>query len=255
MDDLQIKTEISNRWNNSAETYDTFVSHGIQTDEEKQLWMNAFSKTLPSIEKSLRVLDVGCGTGAMGLIFAEMGHEVTGIDLSENMMDLGRLKASERNLSMNFLSGDAENPPFPENYFDVVINRHLLWTLPHPKKALSAWREVIRPGGRVIVIDGVWNDGSFGSNLRRNISQKLGQIFDPEKTEILDYSLQLQSTLPHLSGVSEEKAKTYFTEAGLDNLFVENLIHIRINQHLRVPWYQKFKPMGTYYLISGTKRE
>jgi ubiquinone/menaquinone biosynthesis C-methylase UbiE len=255
MDDLQIKSEISDRWNNSAETYDTFVSHGIQTEEEKQLWINTFLNALPPGEKSFRVLDVGCGTGAMGLIFAEMGHDVTGIDLSGKMMDHGRRKATERDLSMTFLSGDAENPPFPENHFDVVINRHLLWTLPHPEKALLAWRRIVRPGGRVIVIDGVWNDGGFGSTLLRNISQNLGRIFDPKKNETLDYSLQLQSTLPHLGGVSEEKAKIYFTKAGLDNLFVENLIHIRRNQHFRVPWYQKFKPMGTYYLISGTKRE
>ena len=86
---------------------------------------------------------------------------MTGLDLSEKMMDEGRKKTKERALSMTFLHGDAENPPFPDNHFDVVINRHLLWTLPNPETALKSWKRIIKPGGRVIIIDGLWNDKSI----------------------------------------------------------------------------------------------
>lgn len=254
MDDLQIKKEISDRWNKSAVTYDGFVSHGIHTDEEKKLWINTFLKVLPSGDDTLSVLDVGCGTGAMGLILSEMGHQVTGLDLSEKMMEQGRKKASDKALSMTFTSGDAENPPFPDNYFDVVVNRHLLWTLPNPEIALQSWKRVIKPGGRVLVIDGVWNDGGLKSKFCRSVSQSLGRILD-QKTETLEYSPRLQETLPHMGGVSEGKATTYFGNAGFVDITLENLTHIRKDQHFRLPWYQKIKPTGTYYLISGTKRE
>lgn len=253
MDDTLIKSEITTRWDNNAKTYDSFISHGVKTGDEKNLWMQAFLTVIPRTEKPLQVLDVGCGTGAMGLIFAEMGHQVTGIDLSENMMEQGRRKASERGLTMEFLSGDAENPPFPEDHFDVVVNRHLLWTLPHPKEALSAWKRVIKPGGQVLVIDGVWDDGTWITGFRRIVSQVAGEIFDPKSNEKIDYSVQVQNELPHIGGVGENLAKGYFLEAGFDGIKIENLIHIRNNQHKRLPWYQKIRSTGTYYLISGTK--
>lgn len=255
MDDQQIKSEISEIWNTSAETYDTFVSHGILTDKERDLWITGLSRCLPPGRGPFRILDVGCGTGAMGLIFAEMGHCVTGIDLSERMMEQGRRKAAERNLPMTFLSGDAEDPPFPEDHFDVVVNRHLLWTLPHPDRALRSWRRIVRPGGRVIVISGLWNDGDLASQLRRVVSQYLGRILDSKKTETLDYSADLQTTLPYMGGMSEERAKILFAKAGFEAIFSEDLIHIRRDQRSRLSWHQKIKPLGTYYLISGTKGE
>jgi ubiquinone/menaquinone biosynthesis C-methylase UbiE len=255
MDDRQIKSEISEIWNTGAETYDTFVSHGIQTDEERELWIAAVSKCLPPGKGPFRVLDVGCGTGAMGLIFAGMGHRVTGIDLSERMLEQGRRKAAERNLSVTFLSGDAEDPPFPEDSFDLVVNRHLLWTLPHPERALRSWRRIVRPGGRVIVISGLWDDGGFASQLRRAISQYFGRILDPKKIETLDYSAELQTTLPYMGGISEKRARTLFAEAGFDATCSEDLVHIRRDQRSRLAWHQRIKPLGTYYLISGTKGE
>lgn len=253
MDDLQIKSEISDVWSTGAGTYDTFVSHGIHTDEERCLWVDALSKYLPAEDTGMRVLDVGCGTGAMGLLFAEMGHSVSGIDLSERMLELGRRKAAERNLSMTFLSGDAEAPPFPDDHFDLVVNRHLLWTLPHPEKALRSWRRVVRPGGRIIVISGVWNDGGFGSRIRSALSRSLGRILDPAKTENLDYSEELQRSLPHMGGISEQDARILFAEAGLEEIRVEDLIHIRRDQQARLSWHQRIRPLGTYYLITGVK--
>ncbi len=255
MDDQQIKTEISQTWNTGAEAYDTFVSHGIQTNDERDLWIAALSPCLPPGKGPFRILDVGCGTGAMGLLFAEMSHNVTGIDLSERMMDQGRRKAAERDLSMTFLYGDAEDPPFPEDSFDVVVNRHLLWTLPHPDRALQSWRRIVRPGGRVIVISGLWDDGGFASHLRRAISQFLGRILDSKKTETIDYSAELQNTLPFMGGISEAKARILFAEADFDAICAEDLIPIRRDQRSRLAWHQKIKPIGTYYLIAGTKGE
>lgn len=253
MDDHQIKSEITANWNQSAITYDSFISHGVLTNDEKKLWIQAFVTVLPRIDGPLQVLDIGCGTGAMGLILAEMGYEVTGMDLSENMMEQGRQKAAGRNLCMQFQSGDAENPPFPENYFDVVVTRHLLWTLPHPDIALSAWMRIIKPGGRIVVIDGLYNDGGWESTIRRSISRTLGEIIDPKSSERLEYSAGLQQKLPHMGGVCEKDAIGYFAQAGLVDIVTENLAGIRRDQHKRLVWYQKIKPVGTYYLISGTK--
>lgn len=250
MDDSTIKAGITKKWDSSAEQYDDRVSHGILTAEEKRLWMNVFRAVLP--EGPLRILDVGCGTGAMGLLLSEMGYDVIGIDLSEKMMEVGQKKNEKRRLSMIFIKGDAENPPFEDNYFDVVINRHLLWTLPHPDIALASWKRTVKPNGQVIVIDGVWDDGEKITKIRRNLSAALEKIFDPVPSPS-GYDEEVLEILPNAGGVSDSNARKYFSKAGFKNIYLNNLIHIRDSQKKQLKWYQKIQHHWSYYLISGTK--
>nr|WP_255350502.1 MULTISPECIES: class I SAM-dependent methyltransferase [unclassified Methanosarcina] len=96
---------------------------------------------------------VGCRTGKLSLIFAEMGHKVTGIDISRKMLKTVEAKAKARRDDVTFGEGDAENPPFepdtfePDTFepdtFDVFINRSLLWTLPYPDTAVTNWKKVL----------------------------------------------------------------------------------------------------------------
>ncbi len=252
MDDKTVKSEIAESWNEEAAYYDTHVSHGIQTEEEKLLWMNAFQTVLPPGD-SLSILDVGCGTGAMGLILAEMGHTVTGIDLSEGMMDIGRKKAESAHLPMTFQPGDAEHPPFAEHTFDAVINRHLLWTLPHPDTALAGWYQMLKPDGVVMVIDGVWDDGSALSAVRRGTSSAFSRILELHPHGDKGYSPEIREVLPNRGGVPEAEARKYLENAGFAGISVMSLDSIRINQRQRLNWYQKINSVSPYYLISGRK--
>jgi ubiquinone/menaquinone biosynthesis C-methylase UbiE len=252
MDDAVMKSEIAGTWDEEAQLYDTHVSHGIQTKTEKDLWKKALLSALPE-GRTLQILDVGCGTGAMGLILAEMGHTVAGIDLSGGMMAVGRKKAETANLPMTFQSGDAEHPPFPENTFDAIINRHLLWTLPHPAVALQSWHQVLKPEGVVIVIDGVWNDGKLGTKIRRGISTGITQIAERHPHGKKTYSDEVADALPNHDGVPKETAMKYLRDAGFTDVAAASLRHIRDNQRLRMKWYQKLSPDDGYYLISGRK--
>ncbi|MDD4254872.1 MAG: methyltransferase domain-containing protein [Methanofollis sp.] len=254
MDDATIKSKIGRTWDDEAGYYDTHVSHGIQTDEEKGLWKAAFSSVLPG-DRDLRVLDVGCGTGAMGLVLAEMGHDVTGIDLSKGMMQVGEEKAAKQNLSMAFQVGDAEDPPFEPGSFDVVVNRHLLWTLPHPDTALANWYRVLKPGGMVMVVDGVWDDGRFGTRVKRRISDTLAGLLDPHPHGEKGYDPGVREVLPNRGGVPEDAARRYLADAGFTRIAALNLMNIRENQRRRLPWYRKIVASTSYYLISGRKVE
>lgn len=92
-----------------------------------------------------------------------MGHKVTGIDLAEEMLVKAREKVDRTSLRVVFQSGDAENLPFHDNVFDAVVNRHVLWNMPNPEMAVSEWFRVVKPGGKLVVIDGDWNNyGSLG---------------------------------------------------------------------------------------------
>jgi ubiquinone/menaquinone biosynthesis C-methylase UbiE len=252
MDDKTVKSKIAESWSEKAAYYDTHVSHGIQTNEEKLLWINALQSVLPPGDK-LSILDVGCGTGVMGLVLAEMGHVVIGIDLSEEMMNIGRKKAASAHLSMTFRHGDAEHPPFAENTFDVVINRHLLWTLPHPDTALASWYQVLGPGGVVMVIDGVWEDGSTISTVRRRTSIALSRILESHPHGDKGYSTEISDSLPNQSGIPETEARKHMENAGFVGISVLNLDDICVNQRQQLKWYQKISPCWPYYLASGIK--
>jgi len=162
-DIVDAKDSITEKWDRSSETYDSCPGHGIQSEREKEAWKSLLNRALG--DETLDVLDVGCGTGVLSLILSEMGHNVTGIDLSEGMLGRAKEKAYDQNLRAEFRLGDAENLSFENESFDVVINRHLLWTLLDPERAVFEWKRVLKPGGKLIIIDGNWGD--FNSMRRR----------------------------------------------------------------------------------------
>lgn len=252
MNDKEIKAKMTASWDHGAQEYDTFVSHGIKMKEEKELWIKEFSAVLPT--KPLKVLDVGCGTGAMGLLLSEMGHDVSGVDLSEGMMEVGRKKAAVQNLSMTFTNEDAEDVPFEDETFDVVVNRHLLWTLPHPDKALASWRRVLKPDGHLLVIDGVWDNGSTISRVRRSLSMSIAMRVDKNPHGSHGYQEDVKQYLPNRGGMPKEKVVDSFMAAGFDVLDIRMLTDIAKCQKMQLPWYQKIAPKDVYYMAVGRKR-
>ncbi len=108
----------------------------------------------------LQVLDVGCGTGFFEMLLAPLGYLVTGIDLTPDMIEKGRELLARHNISgAELLVMDAENPIFPDGYFDAVISRNLTWNLPHPADAYREWHRVLKPGGVLLNYDAEYAKG------------------------------------------------------------------------------------------------
>lgn len=123
----------------------------------------------------MRVLDVGCGTGAMSLAAAHLGYAVTGVDFCSNMLEQARQNAREDGCDITFVEGDASSLPFPDERFDLVINRNVLWNLTDPDGALAEWFRVLRPGGLLAYFDAAWYaylyDAKLDANRRRTDAQ------------------------------------------------------------------------------------
>ncbi len=139
-------------WDAAAADFDDEPDHGLRDPEVRQAWASRLRSWLP--ERACDLLDLGCGTGSLSLLAAEQGHRVTGVDRSPAMVDLARAKLAGRDAA--FLVGDAAAPPVGEERFDVVLVRHVLWTLPDPGRVLRHWRGLLRPGGRFVLVEGVW---------------------------------------------------------------------------------------------------
>ncbi|WP_164905092.1 class I SAM-dependent methyltransferase [Streptomyces cyaneus] len=139
-------------WDAAAASFDDEPDHGLRDPEVRQAWAARLRSWLP--ERPSDLLDLGCGTGSLSLLAAEQGHHVTGVDRSAPMVDLARAKLAGRDAA--FLVGDAAAPPVGEERFDVVLVRHVLWALPDPGRVLRHWRGLLRPGGRFVLVEGVW---------------------------------------------------------------------------------------------------
>jgi ubiquinone/menaquinone biosynthesis C-methylase UbiE len=139
-------------WDAQAASFDEEPDHGLRDPEVRQAWGARLASWLPS--RASDVLDLGCGTGSLSLLASEQGHRVTGVDSSPAMIDLARAKLAGRDAA--FLVGDAAIPPVGEQRFDAVLVRHVLWALPDPGRALRHWRGLLRPGGRLVLVEGVW---------------------------------------------------------------------------------------------------
>lgn len=140
-------------WDAEAAAFDEQPDHGLRDPEIRRAWADRLRAWLPAAGAA-DVLDLGCGTGTLSLLAAEQGHRVTGVDLSPAMIDLARTKLAGRDAA--FLLGDAAAPPVGEQRFDVVLVRHVLWSLPDPARVLRHWSDLLRPGGRLVLIEGRW---------------------------------------------------------------------------------------------------
>ena len=175
-----LKREIAGIWDEHSGTYD-HAGGQIRTPEERNAWRSHIARALPA--GKLDVLDVRCGTGEISLLMARMGHDVTGIDISEKMMTQAVAKARGAGLAIDFRPGDAEHTGFADGSFDVVICRFLLWTLPDPQAALCEWHRVLKADGKVLAIDGRWHDDTFGHKLVKKASNLNIRMIDGKRAE------------------------------------------------------------------------
>ena len=75
------------------------------------------------------------------------------------MIALARLKAQHSEQAVEFLEMDAAFPQLPLGRFDALVCRHLLWALPDPAAVLQRWTGLLKPGGRLLLIEGYWHTG------------------------------------------------------------------------------------------------
>jgi SAM-dependent methyltransferase len=130
-------------WVEEAERFDTMLA-----PFGRRLLMAA------NLQPGERVLDVGCGNGAISLEAARAvgpGGRVTGLDLSAPMLEVARRRAEEQGIDVDFVQRDAQTASFDQS-FDVVVSRFGVMFFDDPKVAFANLAEAARPGGRLCFV-------------------------------------------------------------------------------------------------------
>ena len=155
------KERIVNYWEKRSDSFLVQKRQELHSAMAER-WMREIHAQLPE-EKNLKILDVGCGAGFFSILLAKEGYQVTGIDLTPDMIKNARLLAEEEKVSCEFQVMDAENPEFPDETFDVVISRNLTWTLPHVQHAYQEWIRVLKKGGILLNFDANYGITDFSN--------------------------------------------------------------------------------------------
>ena len=249
LDDKHIKEEIAGNWDRASETYDDCYAHGIKSEAETREWLRLLDQLVEQGEIPRQVLDVGAGTGIITLLLARLGHRCKGLDLSENMLAVARHKAEAAGLdNVTFAVGDAEDTGEASGSYDVVINRHLVWTLPHPEQAIAEWKRVLKPGGKLIVLEGNWHYNRLPDRISMFFGRCLLSLQERRNafSHQGDYGEELKASLPMLQSRNARRLAQMLREAGFAS--VEVLPMTRVDRAEKAAM-----PLG-YRLLNPHKR-
>jgi SAM-dependent methyltransferase len=115
------------------------------------------------LKPGMKVLDVACGSGNLAIPAAKAGAIVTGIDIAPNLLDQARARAAGETLDIRFEEGDAEDLPFEEGAFDVVVSMFGAMFAPRPGVVAVELTRVCRHGGRIALAS--WTPAGFIGEL------------------------------------------------------------------------------------------
>ncbi|WP_339683951.1 class I SAM-dependent methyltransferase [Gimesia maris] len=248
MRDEELKQIFHIGWTNPnvvSHRVERFIKGEFGFAASRSAWLDVLRKTVPG-EIPCKILDMGTGPGTIALLWAELGHAITGVDFSATMISAGREAAKERGLTVDFVEADVEAPPFPENTFDIISSRAVLFTLPHPGYAVAQWIRLLKPGGVLVLIGE--NNPTDPEKLKRQHRPAPG--WEPD--EAYRNALEQLPFRSHTDGM----VRVVMEAAGLrniQNLPMQSVLAAREEHEQQNPNYGVLQ--GTPYVLTGQRIE
>lgn len=199
----QQKDLIRARFTRTAEVFgDYAVSYRVRFAESLMRLVSAGTGDL--------VVDLACGPGTLALRFAPQVRRVYGLDLTPAMLSSARQTAMKEALAnLDFALGDAQNLPFPDRAFDIAVTSYSLHHMPDPARVVREMARVVKPGGRVGIIDIFASEDPKAAAF----SNRIEKTRDPSHTRTLAKSelarLLVDAGLRVLGSEVEEPARSF----------------------------------------------
>ncbi len=150
---LSKKAQVADMFNNIAGRYD-FLNHFLSMGIDKGWRKIAIAEVAQM--KPQTILDVATGTGDMAIAAAALQpKKITGVDIADQMLEVGKKKIIAQNLqqTITLQTGDSESMPFKTGEYDVVMCAYGVRNFEHLEKGLTEMCRVIRPGGKVVILE------------------------------------------------------------------------------------------------------
>ena len=122
-----------------------------------------------ALQPGTRLLDVACGSGNLAVVAARVGAIVTGVDIAPNLLEEGRERAKAEGLTIQFDEGDAEQLPYADANFDVVVSMFGAMFAPRPELAAAELVRVCRPGGQIAMAN--WTPSGFAGQVFKTVGK------------------------------------------------------------------------------------
>lgn len=130
-----------------------------------------------SMPKSGEVaIDLGCGTGIYSIWLAEKGLTVTGVDISNEMLNVAREKSEAKNLSIHYKQSNLHHLPFEDNTFDLAVCNIVLEFVSSPELVIAEGLRVLKKGGR-LVVGMIGKDSEWARTYQERGKQKGDSVF------------------------------------------------------------------------------
>lgn len=221
MNNHDLREEIRDYWSRRAPSFDRAFGHRIAPGPEADAWAQPMRAHLG--EPPARVLELACGTGEVTRLVHDLGHEVTALDFSEPMLEVARAKHAGKP-RLRFVLADAGNTMEPDTSYDVILCRHLVWTLTEPEAAFADWWCILRPGGRLLVYDGDWARPKPSGRWAARLLDWWDRIApDPDYDGALGAAHgAIMARLPFGDGLTEARLRPLLAAAGFERIEVHS---------------------------------
>ncbi len=159
-----------------APIYDAIVASPTQSMRKASL--QRLHQGLPQ-----KVLINGIGTG-LDIPFLPEQHHYTATDLTPAMLERCQLRVKQHDFEIELLTADVMQLPFADNQFDIVLMNLILAVVPEPLKALQEACRVVKPGGKIYIMDKFIKPGQFAPGRRfinifiRHIATRTDVVFE-----------------------------------------------------------------------------
>ncbi|WEX10682.1 class I SAM-dependent methyltransferase [Chelativorans sp. AA-79] len=251
-----IKDEIRDYWSGRAASFDLSPGHEIFAEDERHAWHALIEKHLGA-GAGRDALDLASGTGVISRLLCERGYSVTGLDFSEPMLERAEAKAKAHGLDARYVMGDAENTLLADAAYDVIMTRHLVWTLPDPAAAFADWFRVLKPGGRVLIVDADMAARTLRSRLLRKAAAVLKRFADTADRPGVDKERhnRIVAQVHFSGGARAEDVAALLRDAGFQNIAIDRgFSPIRRAQGRHMPLHQRIdRASQDRYAIQASK--
>lgn len=186
-----MEERLRKQWESNAHAFAELVSNQ-GTPHHREILNPCVERLLGGV-KGKKLLDAGCGEGYLARHYAKLGATVTGVDISEKLIEISKKLARETEINVAFQVGDLSNLEVQDDSFDLILCNLVLLNIPCFQKALSEFNRILKPGGVLVVSivhpafnfygPGSWEMGEKDptTNRRKGLYFKIDDYFDEKE--------------------------------------------------------------------------